>query len=146
MSKKEKIFEKSSCVDDVKVSIRDALLVENISNGEIIARKTRIATKTKERMRGLIGRESLAGGEAMLFPGCSQIHTFFMRFPIDVIFVGKDGLILKSYRELAPWRVTTISTQSAFALEMPPGTLQSSRTNEGDSIRLRTGGNAQGFR
>ena len=56
------------------------------------------------RMRGLIGRETLAPGKGMLIPKCNCIHTFFMRFPIDAMFLDKNGRTVKVVRNVRPWR------------------------------------------
>ena len=56
------------------------------------------------RMRGLIGRETLAPGEGLLIPKCNCIHTFFMRFPIDATFLDKNGRTVKVVRNVRPWR------------------------------------------
>lgn len=56
------------------------------------------------RMRGLIGRKTLAPGKGMLIPKCNCIHTFFMRFPIDATFLDKNGRTVKVVRNVRPWR------------------------------------------
>ena len=56
------------------------------------------------RMRGLIGRKTLAPGKGMLIPKCNCIHTFFMRFPIDATFIDKNGRTVKVVRNVRPWR------------------------------------------
>ena len=58
-----------------------------------------------ERMRGLLGRDGLAPGEAMAFPRCRAIHTVGMRFPIDVAFLGRDGRPVKLVRAVPPGRL-----------------------------------------
>lgn len=56
------------------------------------------------RLRGLLGKRGLPDDEAVLFPRCNSIHTFFMRFPIDVILVSKDGKVVDVVEAMAPWR------------------------------------------
>ena len=56
-------------------------------------------------MRGLLGRDRLERGEGLLLRPASSIHTFFMRFPIDAVFVGRDGTVLGVEHELKPWRM-----------------------------------------
>ena len=58
-----------------------------------------------ERVRGLLGRDGLAPGEAMAFPRCNAIHTVGMRFPIDVAFLGRDGRPVKLVRAVPPGRL-----------------------------------------
>jgi uncharacterized membrane protein (UPF0127 family) len=57
------------------------------------------------RMKGLLGRKSLESGEGMLIRPAPSIHTFFMRFPIDAVFLSKDGEVLKVAPNVRPWRI-----------------------------------------
>ena len=63
------------------------------------------ATRLCDRLRGLLGRPGLAAGEVLAIAPCSAIHTFGMRFAIDVAFVGRDGRVLRIDRHVVPWRV-----------------------------------------
>ena len=58
-----------------------------------------------ERMRGLLGRRELAEGRALLIEGCSSIHTWFMKFAIDAMFLDRAGVAVKLVRDLGPWRL-----------------------------------------
>ena len=69
--------------------------------GEIEAE---VAETMFERMRGLIGRETLAPGKGLHILKCNCIHTFFMRFPIDATFLDRDGRVVKVVRNIRPWR------------------------------------------
>ncbi|MEZ4749373.1 MAG: DUF192 domain-containing protein [Bdellovibrionota bacterium] len=64
-----------------------------------------IAESYMSRFLGLMGRSSIPQNEAICFPRCNSIHTFFMRFPIDVILVGEDGKIISVVRAMKPWRM-----------------------------------------
>jgi len=55
-------------------------------------------------MRGLLGRRGLESGEGLLLRPTGSVHTFFMRFPIDVVFLSREGEVLKVARALPPWR------------------------------------------
>jgi uncharacterized protein len=86
-------------------------------------------------MRGLLGRSGLEQGEGLLLRPASSIHTFFMRFPIDVVFLGSDGRVLKVVPELAPWR--TASARGAKAVvELPAGEAERSRLRPGIRLKL----------
>jgi uncharacterized membrane protein (UPF0127 family) len=63
-----------------------------------------VADRPLTRMRGLLGRTELPRGEGILLRPCGSIHTFFMRFPIDAVFVDRDGKVVGVERELRPWR------------------------------------------
>ena len=64
-----------------------------------------VATTAWARMRGLIGRRRPAAGCGLLIPRCNAVHTCFMRFPIDVTFLDGDGLVVKTVRNVRPWRL-----------------------------------------
>ena len=64
-----------------------------------------VAETFAERARGLIGRKGLAPGEGMLIPRCNCIHTCFMRFPIDAAFLDRRGEVVKTVRNIRPWRL-----------------------------------------
>ena len=71
-------------------------------------------------MRGLLGRRGLESGEGLLLRPASSVHTFFMRFPIDVVFLGRDGEVLKVARRVPPWR--TVGCRGAkTVVELPAG-------------------------
>ena len=75
------------------------------STGLVIAPTLLTAFDRERRNRGLLGRDHLPPGEALVLAPCSSIHTFFMRFALDVLFVGRDGCVLKVRRNLPPWRL-----------------------------------------
>ena len=64
-----------------------------------------VAETFAERARGLIGRDGLAAGEGLLIPRCGCIHTCFMRFPIDATFLDRRGRVVKTVRNIRPWRL-----------------------------------------
>ena len=63
-----------------------------------------VAETFAARAKGLIGRGGLEPGHGLLIPHCNCIHTFFMRFPIDVIFLDGNGAVVKAVRNIPPWR------------------------------------------
>jgi uncharacterized protein len=72
------------------------------------------------RMRGLLGRKNLPSGEGMLIRPAPSIHTFFMRFPIDVVFLSRQGEVLKIAENVAPWRARSCR-HSYVVLELAAG-------------------------
>ena len=64
-----------------------------------------VAETFAERARGLIGRPAPAPGRGLLIPRCNAIHTLFMRYPIDATFLDREGRVVKSVRNLRPWRL-----------------------------------------
>jgi uncharacterized membrane protein (UPF0127 family) len=74
------------------------------ANGTIVCARCALAVNPWTRFRGLMGRDSLAPDEGMLFRPAGSIHMFFMRFPIDVVFCDRELRVLKVERDLQPWK------------------------------------------
>lgn len=113
-------------------------LVINKTAGKVLAERASVALKPRERLRGLIGRESMEAGEALVIPHCRQIHTFGMRFDIDILFLDKDGKVVKAYQAFAPRRLSPFVFRSATVIELPSGVLNRSGTKEGDIVKMVT--------
>jgi uncharacterized protein len=108
----------------------------NTRTGAAIADPVVGAFDPAARRRGLLGRDGLSAGEALIIAPTNAIHTFFMRFDIDVAFVARDGRILKIRAAIPPWRVS--AAIRAFAVvEMPAGALAAADTRAGDTLALR---------
>jgi uncharacterized membrane protein (UPF0127 family) len=104
------------------------------TSGAILARHVERAVTVGARLIGLLGRDALAEGEALVIEPCSSIHTFFMRFAIDVAFLSDDGRVLGTYQAMKPWRATRLYPSAALVVEMPAGTLERTGTREGDRL------------
>jgi uncharacterized membrane protein (UPF0127 family) len=110
------------------------LRVNNETRDRLLADRAERATSFMDRFVGLMGRSSLALGEGLHLVPCNSIHTFFMRIPIDVAFLDPDGLIVKQFPALPPWRTTPVYFRARSVLELPAGTLRASGTQEGDRL------------
>lgn len=89
-------------------------------DGTLVCEKCVVADNVLSRMRGLLGRSELPPGEGLLIRPAPSIHTFFMRFPIDAVFLDADLRVLAVRTEVAPWR--TAGHRGARAvLELPAG-------------------------
>ena len=88
-----------------------------------------------DRMRGLLGRDGLSSGEGMLIKPAPSVHTFFMRFPIDVLFLDREMHVLRIARELRPWRVAACRKARAV-LELPAGEAERRGVRVGDRLRV----------
>jgi uncharacterized protein len=87
----------------------------------IIARDVMMADQFFDRLQGLMFKPSLESGKGLLITPCNSIHTFFMRFPIDVIFLDGNNGVVKIIKNLKPWRMTKIYFSSRKTLELPAG-------------------------
>lgn len=77
------------------------------------------------RLRGLLGRPPLGQGEGLLIEPCASVHTFGMRYSIDLVFLDKDDHIVDMHEDVAPWRTRKARTRARKTLELPAGTLAS---------------------
>ena len=93
-------------------------------DGQVLAQQVEPARSLLKRMKGLMFRNQMQPGTGMLLCPCPQIHTCFMKFPIDVLFLTKDGTVVYIMENLAPWRLSPIVRRAAQTLELPGGTLQ----------------------
>jgi uncharacterized protein len=104
-------------------------------NGDQIADRCAIAETPLSRLRGLLGRTRLEAGEALLIRPTWSVHTFFMRFPIDVVFVDRGLRILAVEPNLRPWRAAARRRAHAV-LELAAGESQRRRLEPGMTLRL----------
>ena len=111
----------------------------NLTRGAVVAARVELADDYESRSRGLLGRDLLPPGEALWIGPCpcgEMIHTFFMRFAIDVIFLDKNRRVVRVIERLKPWRLTAWVLRARSVLELPAGTLDGS-VRVGDEIELR---------
>jgi uncharacterized protein len=95
-------------------------IVLRSADDRVVCERCLLAATPLARMRGLLGRSGLEKGEGLLLRPASSVHTFFMRFPIDVVFLSRDGEVLKIAEAVPPWR--TVAARGAKAVvELPAG-------------------------
>lgn len=114
----------------------------NETRGTNLADSLDTASTLWARFRGLMGRRSLPAGHGLWLTGTNGIHMFFMRFPIDAVFLGRtesDGSrpVLAAKRNLRPWiGMVPLVRGAAGVLELPVGSIDASGTAVGDAVRL----------
>ncbi len=108
----------------------------NLTNNAVLADRARVADTFWTRLVGLLNRKSLEKGEALILKPCSSIHTFFMRFSIDVLFLDKKGKVIGLFSVFRSFRVSPVYFGVYLAIELPAGTLQLTQTKLGDSIKF----------
>jgi uncharacterized protein len=108
----------------------------NERTGRVVATVLETAFESSARNRGLLGRDSLAAGHALIIAPTNMVHTFFMRFPIDILIVARDGLVVKARRNVPARRI--VGALRGFAvIEMAARELDRSETSRGDRLALR---------
>lgn len=96
----------------------------NDENKSVLLEKVILAESTFERMRGLLGRSFLPPDTGMLIRPCRSIHMWFMRFAIDAAFLDEEMRVLKTERNLCPWKLAFAPRKTACVLETAAGTLR----------------------
>jgi uncharacterized membrane protein (UPF0127 family) len=108
----------------------------NERTGEPLATTLEIAMDSRQRKKGLLGRDNLEPGHAFVIAPCQGVHTFGMRFPIDVIAVTRDGTVVKTRTNVRPNRI--VLAWSAFAIiELRANSLCAAAPLVGDRLRFR---------
>jgi len=110
--------------------------VINISKNTILADNAKPADTFLKRLIGLLNRKALNKGEALILAPSNCIHSFFMRFTIDAIFLDKSGKVIKTLLSFKPFRVSPIYFHGHTVIELPESTLQVSQTQQGDIIQI----------
>ena len=101
----------------------------------VVCERCLVADSPWTRMRGLLGRGGLESGEGLLLRPAGSVHMFFMRFPIDVVFLSRDGDVLKIVSALRPWR-TAGARRAKAALELGAGEAERSGIRVGSRLDL----------
>jgi uncharacterized membrane protein (UPF0127 family) len=96
----------------------------------------RLANTFWSRLRGLLGAAPLQKGEGLILVGEKSIHTLFMKFPIDVVYVDKNYKVIRADANMGPYRLGPFVAQSAYVLEMPIGIIANTATKTGDRLKF----------
>ena len=112
------------------------ICVGNVTRATCLGDRIRVADRGWDRSIGLLGRQSLECGSGLFIVPTQAVHTFFMRFPIDLVFVDKRFKVVGIRRNLRPWRMSRIYWRALGVLELPSGTVEETQTNIGDQLRM----------
>jgi uncharacterized protein len=115
--------------------VSNLIRVDNTTRGTTLGGRIRVATSLRDRTVGLLGTSSLERGAGLWIEGAPSIHMFFMRYPIDAVFVNAHGRVTKVVPELRPWRVVWWARGAKDCLELPSGAAAASGTQVGDELR-----------
>lgn len=108
--------------------------VRNETRGKLLADRAEEARSAYQRLQGLLGRKTFAIGEGLHIAPCNSIHTFFMHFAIDALFLDREGKVVKLLDAMPPWRASGIYFRAHSVLELPAGVAAASGTVEGDVL------------
>lgn len=108
--------------------------VRNLTRNTLLADTMEEAATFLSRFKGLMGVTDFPMGRALHIKPCNSIHTFFMRIPIDVLFLDDALRIVEVSRAMPPWRTSRIYFGARSVLELPAGCSQASKTEQGDTL------------
>jgi hypothetical protein len=104
-----------------------------VDSGQTVLEKVRIATGLWDRFRGLMLKQQLPAGEGLLLTRCKSVHTCFMRFPIDVVYLAADGKVLKVVEAMKPYRVSSCAGADS-TLEAQAGQARAAGVKAGERL------------
>ena len=110
--------------------------VVNVTRGAVLAEQAQLAVSLFQRLKGLLGRQELKSPAGLILQPCSSIHTFFMHFTIDVLFLDKNKRIVKIIEKMPPHRLTPPIWRSSLAIELPAGKVAQTHTQVGDQLKF----------
>jgi len=108
----------------------------NLTTQKELAGNLTVAGTAFSRMRGLLGKTFLPAGDGLWIKPCKGVHTFGMKFPIDVVFLDKGNIVIATIRELSPNRLTPLFFKASSVLELPTSIIEATRVAVGDRIDI----------
>lgn len=109
----------------------------NKKNGQILADKLEIADTSSKRGKGLLGKKSLNKGEGLHIIPCNSIHSFFMKFKFDTIFINKKNEVVYLIESMPAWKISKICFSAHSVIELPSGVIKETETSVGDILEFQ---------
>ena len=106
------------------------------ASGRIVVPRLELALESATRRKGLLGRDRLDPGTGLIIAPSNSVHTFFMRFPIDIVFLHRTGKVLKVHHNV-PARRVAVSVFAHAVLELPAGAARADKVTVGQQLALQ---------
>jgi uncharacterized membrane protein (UPF0127 family) len=110
------------------------MVIKNETRNTILVGQGKVAATFLARLKGLLGSAALKKGEGLLLNHEKSIHTFFMRYAIDVIYIDKQWQVIKLDEGMAPFRIGRYVAKAAYILELPVESIRETQTAVGDQL------------
>jgi uncharacterized membrane protein (UPF0127 family) len=110
--------------------------VRNLTRDVVLADAAEVADTSAKRRTGLLKHTSLQPGDGLWIVPCESVHSFFMKFTIDVLYLDRKHRVKKIRPEMVPWRVSACLTAHSV-LELPAGTITRTATQRGDQLEIK---------
>ena len=111
------------------------IAIRNLTRGTVLADAAEVADTSAKRRVGLLKHDRLGPGEGLWIVPCESVHSFFMRFDIDLVYLDRKQRVKKVRHRMVPWRVSACLTAHSI-LELPAGVVASSGTVRGDQLQI----------
>lgn len=109
--------------------------IVNVTRQTELAGTAEVAETSAARSKGLLGRTSLPAGSGIWIVPCESVHTFFMKFPIDLVYIDRHHRVKKVRNSVRPWRLSACLSARSI-IELPAGTVLHTQTVEGDQLEF----------
>jgi uncharacterized membrane protein (UPF0127 family) len=109
--------------------------ITNLNRQTVLASAAEVASSGPARRKGLLGRTGLPAGGGLWIVPCESVHTFFMKFPIDLVYIDRKKVVKKVRSNVGPWRMS-ICFSAHSILELPVGAIRDSLTQRGDQLEF----------
>jgi uncharacterized membrane protein (UPF0127 family) len=110
--------------------------VRNLTRDAVLADAASVADSSESRRTGLLKHTGLAPGDGLWIVPCESVHSFFMKFTIDVLYLDRQHKVKKIRPEMVPWRASACLTAHSV-LELPAGTIARTGTVAGDQLEIK---------
>lgn len=108
----------------------------NKKNGWVLADNLEVADSFLKRTKGLLGRSGICRGEGLHIIPCSSIHSFFMKFDFDAVFINKKNEVVYLNKNMPAWRVSKVCFSANSVIELPAGIINETETEIGDVLEF----------
>lgn len=102
----------------------------------IICPELKIANTFLSRLKGLMFKKIFEKGSGLLITKCNSIHMFFMKFPLDIVFLDKNLIVVEMVENIKPWKISKIYRNVSSTLELPSGTIKDKHIKIGDQFEI----------
>lgn len=111
------------------------MTARNLTRKTLLGEHIEVAGSGATRRKGLLGRDGLGAGEGLWIVPCESVHTFFMRFPIDLVYLDRKNRVRKVRHAVGPWRISACFAAHSV-IELPAGAVRESGTVAGDVVEF----------
>ena len=111
------------------------VVVRNQTRNTVLADAADVADTSEKRRTGLLKHDRLDPGQGLWIVQCESVHSFFMKFAIDLVYLDRDRKVRKVRHRMVPWRLSACLTAHSI-LELPAGAVAASGTEKGDQLEM----------